>query len=565
MNINLEEVDKITLSKYEKFKKQVQECLSIYEKKDKERISLVKEKLKRPDIDWDASLNLITKDTEEKVDVSLLLAYEYCVASEKITRGKVKFEDVLDKLFDGVIKFKIGNPKPGIDDECIYGKTFDDETAMPVTSKKYRLLAKNTGAQHLTYIKEGKLKGAIFLYPEEVRDDLIKDSNGNPIQVKTSGINFYDLRESQSLLTNLRQTVFHEWNHNAEKEKLENTQGTIPYEYKSEDGKVYRNYQKINEYVAYNSSNVMEEPEYICETFKTKDGERMEYYFENQDGQRWRLDASNFELSRNTLDKELCVSTGLTTIELLPNGATVIHNQITEGFVERTARAMVKAIDPEVKDIDETKYSDHVVVADKIINSRDRKLEEGQTFADFIMHSTKLKKDLEMVVVILENGNRKDGLHYISDFINDVRRGNTKKTHFFKGMNKVAKELGITEEQIVNIRKSELWHKKELTEDEQESLKDMLIAGNDNNKDLAENIVCEFADILQQEKDFYDSIPYKLGYEQIETNKQTTQLSKEVLEEMKDVELLDKIQDFESRQKEENALTNPQNENIGRD
>ena len=47
MNINLEKVDKITLSKYEEFKNQVQECLSRYEKTDKEKIDLVKEKLKR--------------------------------------------------------------------------------------------------------------------------------------------------------------------------------------------------------------------------------------------------------------------------------------------------------------------------------------------------------------------------------------------------------------------------------------------------------------------------------------------------------------------------------------
>lgn len=562
MNINLEKVDKITLSKYEEFKNQVQECLSRYEKTDKEKIDLVKEKLKRPEIDWDASLNLQAKDTEEKVDVSVLLAYEYCKASERITKGKVKFEDMLDKLFEGVTKFKIGNPKPGIDDECIYGKSVDDETAMPVTSKKYRLLAKDAGAQHLTYVREGKLKGAIFLYPEEVRDDLIKDSNGNPMQVKTNGINFYDLREGQSLLTNLRQTVFHEWNHNAEKEKLENAEETIPYEYQSEDGKLYRNYQKINEYVEYDTSKAMQEPDYICETFKTIDGERREYYFENQDGQRWYLNASNFGLEKSRLDSELCISIGLTTTELLPNGKTVIHNQVTEGFVEKTARAMVKAIDPDVKDIDEGKYADHVAVADTIINSRDKTLEEGQTFTDFLMHSTQLKKDLETRVVTLGNGQRTDGLHYISDFINASRSGNIRKAHFFKRMNKVAQELGLTEEQIVTIQQSDLWHKKELTEDEQESLRDSLIAGNDNNKDLAEGVVSEFVDILQQEKEFYEGIPDKLGYEQREDSKTTTQLYQEILKEMKDVKLLDKLQGLETHSKEKTekiAPTNPQN------
>ena len=98
-------------------------------------------------------INLISGNTSENVDISQLLAYEYCLASEKITKGKVSFESMLDKLFNGVQKFRIGNPVPGMDDECLYGKGFDDITAIPVTSKLYRMVM-NAGAQHLDYFKD---------------------------------------------------------------------------------------------------------------------------------------------------------------------------------------------------------------------------------------------------------------------------------------------------------------------------------------------------------------------------------------------------------------------------
>ena len=44
-----------------------------------------------------------------------------------------------------------------------------------------------------------------------------------------------------------------------------------------------------------------------------------------------------------------------------------MHNIITEGFVEGTARAMIRAIDPQVRDINEEKYPEYVEMAKKVI------------------------------------------------------------------------------------------------------------------------------------------------------------------------------------------------------
>lgn len=117
MDINLDKVDSVTQTKYKEFKEKVEELLKTYLKTDTERFNLVKKKLEQTNDNWDTTIDLISGNSRESVDISQLLAYEYCLASERITEGKVSFEAMLDKLFDGVRKFRIGNPLPGMDDE----------------------------------------------------------------------------------------------------------------------------------------------------------------------------------------------------------------------------------------------------------------------------------------------------------------------------------------------------------------------------------------------------------------------------------------------------------------
>jgi len=551
MDINLDKVDSVTQTKYKEFKEKVEELLKTYLKTDTERFNLVKKKLEQTNDNWDTTIDLISGNSRESVDISQLLAYEYCLASERITEGKVSFEAMLDKLFDGVRKFRIGNPLPGMDDECLYGKSFDDETAIPVTSKLYRMVT-NAGAQHLNYFKDGKFTEAVFIYEKGTIKAFAKDENGNPVDMKTDGIEFNNLSTGQSLLTNLRQTAFHEWTHNAEKEVIDDANPNINYEYKSEEGKTYRNYEKVNSYVTSENIGIIQEPQYIISTQRDSKGNRKRY-FQDKNGNLRPLSEIDFRLDKRQLETDYCFSIGLTTREVMPNGEIRIHNMITEGFVERSARAMIRSIDPQVMDIDEEKYSEYVEIAKRVIEARDISLGtdgHGQTYADFLMHSSLLKRDLESRTVILDNGNKIDGLHYISDYADKVQNRQTRKLQFYINMPNVTEKLNLSKAQIDIVRQSNLWEKRELTEDEQNYLRILLIGGKTNNKAYADMVVADFVNILKEEEEFFNEIAEKLGYTDRTLNKQksTKEIVRESINGVIDLTKLDEIEQVKARQ-----------------
>ena len=104
------------------------------------RLEAVKRKIEDTKGKWEEGISVKHEDGNiEEIPISLLLAYEYCLATERITQGEVTFEDMLDKLFNNVQKFRIGNPVAGIDDECLYGQSLSDRTTIPVTTKQYRI------------------------------------------------------------------------------------------------------------------------------------------------------------------------------------------------------------------------------------------------------------------------------------------------------------------------------------------------------------------------------------------------------------------------------------------
>ena len=557
MEIYLDKLDSITQTKYQEFKEKVEELLTFYQKTDPERYNLVKDKIEQTKCNWDTTIDLVSDSSRDSVDISQLLAYEYCLASERITNGKVTFEAMLDKLFDGVKKFRIGNPVLGMDDECLYGKGFDDTTAIPVTSKLYRMVM-NAGAQHLDYFKDGKFTGAVFIYERGTIKGFAKDENGNPVDMKIDGIDFSDLSKGQSLLTNLRQTAFHEWTHNAEKEVIDSTSPTIDYEYQSEDGKTYRNYERINSYVTSENIGNLQEPQYIISTQRDSQGNRKRY-FQDKNGNLRPLSEVDFGLEKKQLGTEYCFSSGLTTREVLPNGETRMHNIITEGFVEETARAMIRAIDPQVRDINEEKYPEYVEMAKKVIESRDVNLgenEQGQTYADFLMHSSELKRDLESRTVVLDDGSKVDGLHYISNYADRVQSRQTRKSQFYRNMPNVAGELNLSKAQIDEVRQSNLWQKRVLTEDEQNYLRSLLVGENPNNQAYVDTVVADFVDILGEEAEFFDGIAEKLGYSDrtIEGQKATQELVQESIKGVPDLTVLDEIEQVKARQ--QRAISN---------
>lgn len=557
MEIYLDKLDSITQTKYQEFKEKVEELLAFYQETDPERYNLVKDKIEQIKGNWDTTIDLVNGSSRDSVDISQLLAYEYCLASERITDGKVTFEAMLDKLFDGVKKFRIGNPVLGMDDECLYGKGFDDTTAIPVTSKLYRMVM-NAGAQHLDYFRDGSFTGAVFIYERGTIKGFAKDENGNPVDMKIDGIDFSDLSKGQSLLTDLRQTAFHEWTHNAEKQVIDSTSPTIDYEYQSEDGKTYRNYERINSYVTSENIGNLQEPQYIISTQRDSQGNRKRY-FQDKNGNLRPLSEVDFGLEKKQLGTEYCFSSGLTTREVLPNGETRMHNIITEGFVEETARAMIRAIDPQVRDIDEEKYPEYVEMAKRVIESRDVNLgenEQGQTYADFLMHSSELKRDLESRTVVLDDGSKVDGLHYISNYADRVQSKQTRKSQFYRNMPNVAGKLNLSKAQIDEVRQSNLWQKRVLTEDEQNYLRTLLVGENPNNQAYVDTVVADFVDILGEEAEFFDGIAEKLGYSDrtIEGQKATQELVQESIKGVPDLTVLDEIEQVKARQ--QRAISN---------
>lgn len=548
MDIYLDKLDIITQNKYQEFKEKVEELLAFYQKTNSEKYNLVKEKIEQTKGKWDTTIDLVIGSSRHSVNISQLLIYEYCLASERITDGKVSFEAMLDKLFKGVKKFRIGNPIPGIDDECLYGRSFDDTNAIPVTSKLYRLVM-NAGAQKLDYFKDGNFTSAVFIYERKRVKDFAKDENGNSVDMITDGIEFSDLSKGQSLLTNLRQTAFHEWNHNAEEETIETIEDTIDYEYKSEDGKIYRNYEKVKNYVTSENIGIIQEPQYIISTQIDSEGNRKKF-FQDKNGKLRPLSDMNFGL-----EKDYCFSSGLATKEVLPNGKTKMHNIITEGFVEETARAMIRAIDPKVRDIDEEKYYEYVEIAKRVIESRDISLgdgSQGQTYADFLMHSSILKKDLESRTILLDNGNKVDGLHYISDYADRVQSKKTMKSQFYKNIPKIITklELNLSKSQIDILRKCFL-KKRELTEDDQKFLRNLLVGGNLNNQADVDKVISDYVNILEDEAKFFNGIAGKLGFtdKTIEERKSIQELVKESIEGVPNLTILDNIEQAQEKQR----------------
>lgn len=551
MEIYLDKLDNVTQIKYQEFNEKVKELLELYKKKDIEKYNLVKEKIEQTKGNWDTTINLVNKNFVDIVDISKLLAYEYCLAGERITNHKVSFKEMLDKLFNGVEKFRIGNPISGRDDECLYGKSFDDINAIPVTSKLYRIVM-NAGAQHLDYFKDGKFTSAVFIYEKGIIKGIAKDENGNLLDMNTDGIDFSNLTKGQSLLTNLRQTVFHEWNHNSEKEIVDIKAHNIDYEYKGEDGKIYRNYEKINNYVTAENIQKIKEPQYIISRQKDSQG-NIKKYFQDKRGDLRPLDELGFGLEKKQLETEYCFSSGLTTREVLPDGQTRMHNIITEGFVEKTAREMIRAVDPQVKDIDEEKYAVYVELAKKVIESRDASLGQegqGQTYADFLMHSSILKNDLESRIVELDDGSKVDGLHYIANYANKVQNGQTRKQKFYRNLPNIIEKLNLSKVQIDALRQSKLWQKKEFNEEEKISLSSILVGKNYNNQDFVNEVVADFVDILKEETEFLNKIAEKLRYTEksFEKQKSIQGLVQESISGLTDLTILDDIEQIQEIQ-----------------
>ncbi len=117
-------------------------------------------------------------------------------------------------------------------------------------------------------------------------------------------------------------------------------------------------------------------------------------------------------------------------------------------------------------------------------------------------------------------------------------------------MPNVTEKLNLSKAQIDIVRQSNLWKKRELTEDEQNYLRILLIGGKTNNKAYADTVVADFVDILKEEKEFFNGIAEKLGYTDRILNKQksTKEIVRESINGVLDLTKLDEIEQVKAIQ-----------------
>lgn len=433
--------------------KETNNILSQYDKTDHERLEKVKQALEKKK-DWDKTIE--TEDGE-KVDIALLLAYEYSIGMENITKGKINFDTALENLMS-IDKLILGNFRQS-DNDILYGKNLEDETMMFANSQEYYdTVRKSTGAMNFTYFdKNGKLSRAVAIYKE------VRDENG--IKIK-EGSTFKDLSD-------LRDTFFHEVTHTMEQSIVKEDEEQF---YTSVDGRKYANFDNVTGF------RKMEEV----------DGER-------------RL-SDIIKLPEN---QQFRISYGMTTKEVKSDGTITIHNQVTEGFVQATSIAIMRSLGCPEEELGTTKYFEKVQLAQKVIEARDSVLGEGQTFADFNTNSYKIKSELERIQV-----GTKNGLQYISDYGENADRGKTEKRQLQTRFGELSVKLEYGAEKKEEIETSKMLGKLTFTKEEIEEYKEIVLNGKTDESSLAlvDDFFTDYQEVALKEKDFFDQIPIKLDF-----------------------------------------------------
>ena len=432
VTIDWNDLDDKNQEAYLKFEKQLEELTEKYKREDSERFKIIEDMVAQKGvaqkgvaqkgIDWDLRMCFNNKPGEKIVDPAAVLLYEYCLAGELITHQKVSFEKMRKRLLEEQDTIRLGNPIPETDDDFLYGQGLTDKTAMPITSRKYRIVFPG-GAQHLSNYKGDKYRQALFMYEKgkrtyyeaqmDAEGKIKKTENGEvektPKEIGTTGTDFYNVAGGQTLLTHFRQILFHELNHTLLDEFINpGDEKAIQYEYVGPDGVKYRNYNIHNSYLRLDPNALEEEPEYFV--IKDKNGNILldsyknpSYFYEDENGDVKPIDEYHFPMSDPIKLKEpICKSGCLTTYEVTPEGKEIIINRVEEGFVEEMARAMVMAIDKDTQDLETELYSTETKIANTVVKARDKSLGvdgPGSTHAVLLTHSSVFKQELESVVV----------------------------------------------------------------------------------------------------------------------------------------------------------------------
>jgi len=415
------------------------------------KLNVIKEKI----IDCDYH-RYIKDENGNNVDITLLLLYEYSTAIESITKGKVPYYMVIDKLKKIMSKFRLGEFEAR-DNHLQYGKSFNDKNAMLVNSPKFKqqIRAKGFGAGTFCYIdSNGNYKNAVIMFGKR------QNISGSDI-VELSDSDFKNLSE-------IRQIIFHEWSHVMEIDF--DIDKDLPEVFVSPDGRKFLNFEEVNQYVSlFNREKTIK------------------------------------------LQKPIRVSIGLATIQLDEHDTS--HNQITEGFVEIISRRIIQKIMKNLghsqlnieKAIDIGKNMEQTEIAERIIDSRG----EVDTITTLLTHSSFLKKELESKTI-----DGTDGLHYISDYANKAKNKNTERWRYINQIEKFIKkqslDRNLDEKEIGNLK---IWYETKVSEQSIIEFKQKLGDINDDKLNLQLNsLIQEYKRIVDKERTFFDNIPNKLGY-----------------------------------------------------
>lgn len=447
----------------------VTKLLEVYEKKNPDKLKIVRNTIKSKGENWNTSLK---DENGNDVQITEMLLYEYASSIEEITKGNVSFETVIKKLSNHLEKFRFENWRES-DFGLPYGKTLYD-AEIKVGTPEYEKATQNFGGATLTYYnrdeneddKNKLIQNAIVLFDNKARPGVGEEIND---------------------LSLIRQVIYHEWTHVMEQVVIQETEenrgtgiqkvklgegGLPPADY-NDNGRKFINAEKL------------------------KDGKS--YLF-----------------------------TGVSTKEMVPVSKKYpdgikMHNQFTEGFVEFIAKKVIETLGkkPETFGIEKymhNHYFEHMEMAERIITARG----EVDTISDFITNSAKLIGEFEnkRVIGVDINGNpiNKDGLRYMSDYITDTHNGETDKMKSLRPMGDTANLLEISKKDQDEIKNSRFWSTYNLTSENKENLKELIFSLN-TSKFTKENItgvldvfIEKYEIELKREKEFMDEVPVKLGY-----------------------------------------------------
>ena len=292
---------------------EIENTLSLYKSQDTrglfEKISTV---INEKNGKWDSGIE------SQNQELTAMLVYEYATSIEKISKGKLTAEFVIEKLAQNMGTFRYGDFKPGQDDNILYDN-------QPVTSEEYKKHCRinaNFGAHQVEYEEDGKKRYSVALY-----DDKQQYTTSDGITHTLSGIRLDDIDD-------IRHTVFHEWTHVMEKNIFKGIELTRDDLILQEGDSTY--------------INVDLGPDLKMEGYKD--------FIENVD-------------SYLQSDKEIVFS-GYSTIEINerkdPN-RRIMHNIISEGATELISQMVLESLGIEVRD--KSRYEQQTGFARQIFES----------------------------------------------------------------------------------------------------------------------------------------------------------------------------------------------------